>query len=277
MLDFLCIGPQRSGTTWLDAVMRTHSGITLPRETKETFFFDQQFHQGWDWYTSHFAVGEDKLCGEIAPSYFDVSPAVQRVRQYCPDTLIIVLLREPVSRAISSFYHHARLGQCSHVFERAVMDMPTILESSCYSKYLPEWMNAFGRDRCLLLLSEDISERPTAMLKALSDFLGVGGFPASACSTTERINGTSFPRFPMLARYAAKLSKFAKANRLHSFVNFGKKLGLKAVFRGGESKLPVVSYEHKKQLRELFSCEVDFAERMTGRSLNHWRANTESE
>jgi len=49
-LDFVGGGPQRTGSTWLDRVLRAHPALCLPENVKETKFFDQHFNKGLDWY-----------------------------------------------------------------------------------------------------------------------------------------------------------------------------------------------------------------------------------
>ena len=48
------VGPQRTGTSWLHAQLSRHSRLCFPRRVKETFFFDERFHKGLEWYWSHF-------------------------------------------------------------------------------------------------------------------------------------------------------------------------------------------------------------------------------
>lgn len=47
--QFVFIGPTRSGTTWIDAYLRTRSDIALPEHQKETFFFDKLYERGLNW------------------------------------------------------------------------------------------------------------------------------------------------------------------------------------------------------------------------------------
>lgn len=41
-LDFLCIGVQKAGTTWLDRILRSHPDVWIPA-TKELHYYDEQF------------------------------------------------------------------------------------------------------------------------------------------------------------------------------------------------------------------------------------------
>src|SRR5438552_583612 len=43
LIRFFGLGPQRSGSTWLDVCLRQHPQCALPVKTKETFFYDRHF------------------------------------------------------------------------------------------------------------------------------------------------------------------------------------------------------------------------------------------
>ena len=70
--DFVIIGAQKSGTTWLGARLAEQPAIFLPRPF-EVHFFDRNdnYAKGRDWYSGHFsAAPADTLVGEKTPDYF---------------------------------------------------------------------------------------------------------------------------------------------------------------------------------------------------------------
>lgn len=48
--SFLGIGAMRSGTTWLDQMLRSHADIYMSERRKEVHFFDQYYDRGLSWY-----------------------------------------------------------------------------------------------------------------------------------------------------------------------------------------------------------------------------------
>ena len=56
--SFVGIGAARCGSTWLDAVLRTHENILVPKATKEVRYFNEYYHRGQGWYESFF----DRRC-----------------------------------------------------------------------------------------------------------------------------------------------------------------------------------------------------------------------
>ena len=141
-LNFVCVGPQRTGSTWLHQHLTQHPAICFPQDVKETMFFDRYYEKGLSWYTAHFTHrGEKQLCGEIAPTYFDVDVVPTRLHQLNPECRIIINLRNPVSRTLSLYRHHLSKGRVRGSFEEAVLQMPRIIDSGKYALHIPRWLN----------------------------------------------------------------------------------------------------------------------------------------
>ena len=51
-VDFIVVGPGRSGTSWLFNLLKEHNDILMPK-IKETEYFNNNFHKGNGWYHSH--------------------------------------------------------------------------------------------------------------------------------------------------------------------------------------------------------------------------------
>src|SRR5215470_18764382 len=93
--DFIAVGPQRTGTTWLHEVMKPHLG--LPRGIKETDFFLKNYARGMEWYRDFFrGCSPDLPMGEVDPNYFGEDVARERICKDIPQAKIIVTLRDPI-------------------------------------------------------------------------------------------------------------------------------------------------------------------------------------
>ncbi len=111
-LDFVAVGPFKTGTSWMYSYLVDYNQVALPTKVKETFFFDSKFSKGTDWYYSHFdQIKNSQKVGEVAPSYFNSIEAPERIRQINPNCKIIVTLREPVSRLVSFYLHMKQRGE----------------------------------------------------------------------------------------------------------------------------------------------------------------------
>ncbi len=107
--DFIIIGTQKGGTTALFEMLAQHPGVS-PSLVKEVHYFDINYHRGEHWYRRHFPLTESGVSGEASP-YYLFHPAVpDRLRALVPKARLIVILRDPVERALSHYFHSRRRG-----------------------------------------------------------------------------------------------------------------------------------------------------------------------
>lgn len=103
--NFIIIGAQKAGTNSLFNVLTNHPDIFI--KGGETHLFDKPKNQHFDHSTiSNYekSFKTNKTCvGEKTPSYYYLLFAIDRIHHYYPDIKIILILREPISRAFSQF------------------------------------------------------------------------------------------------------------------------------------------------------------------------------
>src|SRR5437879_3433521 len=105
-LDFIVPGAQKSGTTALHYFLKKHPQIALPDRQEMHFFDDEEiFSQApvdYELLHRHFrSVARSTIAGEVTPSYLYWKPAMERIRDYNPQTKLIILLRNPTDRAFA--------------------------------------------------------------------------------------------------------------------------------------------------------------------------------
>jgi hypothetical protein len=270
-LNCVAVGPQRTGTTWLYQALAIHPQICFPKGVKETMFFDQHYKKGLPWYEAHFRHCKDQqICGEIAPTYFNVEAIPKRIYKLNPQCRIIINLRHPLERILSVYRHYISLGMVKSNFDEAVKRYPHIINAGHYSNYIPHWLNQFGRQQIYFILLEDIQFRPNYVLENLEQFLEIAHIPLDNLSN-EKINATTLPKFPLLAKGFTQIAHFLRENRLHGIVEFGKGLGLRKVYTGGEENMPNLTKEQQSYLLELYEPDTVYVENLLGQSLPRWR------
>lgn len=110
MPDFLGLGTQKGGTTTLHRLLNQHPQVFLPT-CKEVHYFSLHDREPLSWYAAHFQEARHgQRCGDITPYYLFHPRAPQRIRSELPQMRMIVLLRDPVERALSQFFHARRHG-----------------------------------------------------------------------------------------------------------------------------------------------------------------------
>lgn len=233
--QFLFVGPTKSGTTWIDSYLRERGDVSLPVETKETFFFDKSYKKGLDWYSSQFSSDPAKrVCVEVAPSLFHKPEAAKRVAADLPGVKIICTVRDPIDRAISHYFHYRKAGEPSRTMLDMIKAKPDIVDPGLYFKNTLMWEEKLGPGTTLFLFYDDLSVHPDAFCRQVCEILGLPYIPPSEDLKRNAINEAGVPRSPFLAKIVRKSSdalRQAGANRL---VNALKSEKLKSkVFAGG--------------------------------------------
>lgn len=223
-INFLCIGTQKAGTTWLDAMLRQHPDVFIPASKELHFFSNNTIYQkGLGWYCDQFSdVGAETCVGECTPNYIRtvfapnemnsvISAQVpHRIQKVLPNVKLLVSLRDPVDRAISAYYHFVTRGDLSPRKRlRDVMHMKGVAAFGRYSENLQAWFECFEPDRFqILVYEEDIRpdlQKPKTM-SSVFRFLGVDDqfTPAekTAPQNTRQSNvGAFLNQLPLVRKY----------------------------------------------------------------------------
>lgn len=170
--SFFIVGPPRTGTSWLHQVLQKR--VVLPRLTKETRFFDSHFHRGMTWYWAHYPrLNGNRCIGEVAPTYFASQEARQRIRELTPNAKIICIFRHPLERVLSLYRVKRAYGMIPWTLEEAIARDPELIESGRYASHLRAWQQAFGADRVLATIYDDLRRDPQAYVDRLTYFIGI--------------------------------------------------------------------------------------------------------
>ena len=270
--DFIAVGPQRTGTSWLDAALRGHVG--LPEGEKETDFFVRHYGKGIDWYLDYFRdCPAGVAMGEIDPNYFGSAEARERIAREIPQCRIICSLRDPTDRAYSSYRVMRRDAWTRVGFEETVARNAVIRESSRYAHHLAEWQRLFGAERVMVCYYDDLEADPQGYLDRICAFIGVAPVKVDAkVSATERVNAvTQAPRSRRLAQNARNARDWMRAHRWHRAIRALERAGVWRFCFGGGEVFPRLDPETEARMREHFRPEVEALERMTGRDLSAWK------
>ena len=197
--NFVIIGAMKAGTTSLYEYINQHPQV-LPCAQKEVHFFVHHYEKGLDWYRSHFppiANDVNYLTGEASPGYL-CNTVQQKVKDTFPNVKLIAILRNPVERAISHYYHNVKHGIEKRSFEAAMTaeteaisslsDINLVKETKNWSKqqgylftglyvyFLQKWMATFDRKQLLVVQSEHLYQRSPETMKDVFDFLELPAF-----------------------------------------------------------------------------------------------------
>ena len=168
--DFLGIGAQKAGTTWLHENLRSHPELYLP-EAKELHYFDWNFHRSLRFYSGHFRAGAGRVTGEITPGYSILPPTrIALIRDLMPDLRLLFLVRNPIDRAWSQALMNLVSRdnrRCEDVSEdefRRHFRSARSARRGDYLRTIDDWLAHFPQEQLFVGFYEDFSARPRELL-----------------------------------------------------------------------------------------------------------------
>ena len=228
-LDFVAVGPFKTGTSWIHDYLLNYQQVALPTKVKETFFFDRKFERGLDWYYSHFtSIEENKMVGEIAPSYFHSLEATQRIQELNPQCKILVTLREPVSRLFSFYSHMNQRGELKPgtSFAQALSNKKILLNTSLYYSHLSRWIEVFGRENVKVIFFEKLKQSPELFAEEILNKLDIEKENITY-DLSRKVNASQAPINHRISKLVYSGVKLLHDTGLHKLVEYGKQLGLR--------------------------------------------------
>jgi len=264
--DFLIVGPQRTGTTWLHANLRYHPEIMLS-EPKELYFFSSlkqttgarfgsaeladylsYFHEPlwrvllrnaislWQYRQLY----RPKIRGEATASYAALErDVIADITALNRDIKVILMIRDPVERAWS----HAKKDLVRNrkrkfddvsgeEFERFFTD-PYQRQCARYVENIDNWTACLRPKHLLVALFDDVDANPEALLLEVMSFLGVSSAPRYVPPEVRRpVNPTGASKIP--DRYRRFLEDLLKDD----IANLDARLGLSRAAPGRLQRRP---------------------------------------
>jgi hypothetical protein len=277
--DFIGIGAQRAGTSWIYACLYEHPQICMPRKEINFFSRERNWSRGFGWYEAIFAdCAAGAIAGEFSTSYLSHADAPARILARYPEVRLIVSLRHPVERAHSSYLNDIVAGAVPTTtsFAEALPSHPEYVDGSRYARHLERYLELFGRERVLVSVFDDARRDPLAAMRRLYGFLGAD--PAFRPSMLERPVGAGrVPRFRPVERALLDGARaFRTRRRLRPLWWAAKRMGAGDLLRAlntrrdGQAATRLQPAERAALLREL-EPDVCAVERLLERDLPAWR------
>ena len=212
--DFIIAGAMKSGTTWLHESLNAIPEVGIPRD--EVHWIDASdpivhpdfqrvdshgLHLVKDYETSWHpeAARETEsspILGYDSTTLFHSRIDLDKVANQLPDTKCIVILRDPVERAFSHYWHLVRTGRARYGFERELLwGKQEILERSLYVDQARKMLLSFG-DRVHFMCYERLFSEPDVVLPGVLEFLGLppSNIEYLTSRTASKSNAGRYPR-----------------------------------------------------------------------------------
>jgi len=277
--DFLGIGVQKGGTSWLHHQLVHHPQVFIPETRKEIHFFDWYFERGLNWYQKWFPDTQHdyKSIGEITPRYVYDDISRQNIKNTLPDTKFILILRNPVRRAYSHYQMTFQSGEGFNYknFDEFMEKHDHGFKRGLYGAQLQKWFKDFNPDQFLILISEELSNTPTNLettYQKLSAFLNIDNDKFNRNIANTRIGkARSIPRFVWLTKIIDKTRQKLKDWDM-DYIAYGlKKLGITRALFASNKKVPPLTDAHYQKWIAAYQDDIKLLENLLNREFTDWR------
>lgn len=177
--NLFIIGAMKSGTTSLHEYLSVHPDIFMS-DPKEPGHFAKEmtyYPKDPEWYLGLFAgAGDARVIGESSTHYtkLPLYPGVaERILEFAPDARFVYLMRDPIRRAISHYWHAVRKFDETRPILRAIREDPQYLAFSDYRMQLAPYFRLFGRERVYVETFEALVADPRRVVREVLGWLGV--------------------------------------------------------------------------------------------------------
>ncbi|XP_069726640.1 heparan sulfate glucosamine 3-O-sulfotransferase 6 [Phaenicophaeus curvirostris] len=177
----IIVGVKKGGTRALLEFLRAHPGVRAVGA--EPHFFDRCYDKGLRWYRSLMPrTLEGQITMEKTPSYFVTKEAPRRIYNMSRDTKLIVVVRNPITRAISDYTQTLSKNPTIPSFQAlAFKNISTgLIDTSwsavrigIYAKHLDNWLQYFPLSKFLFVSGERLVSDPAGEMGRVQDFLGL--------------------------------------------------------------------------------------------------------
>lgn len=182
------IGARRCGKTTLFRQLCRHPSITGALY-EEIDFWSHQYDRGLEWYRSLFPPLPDTgewLTGHTSARYLHHPDAAGRLIAALPDVRVVIMLRDPVDRAIADHHQSQRLGHEDRSFTEVIAawtgpgrssdptgDEPRYVRNGRYVDGVRRWLDAVPPAQLLIVPSERLFSDVTTTGRDVCRFLGM--------------------------------------------------------------------------------------------------------
>jgi hypothetical protein len=288
--NFFVVGAAKSGTTSIYSWLKQHPDVFVPQIKEPSFFVHGYGFSNWDDYLKIFENGQGRQAiGDTSASYLAAPEAPAWIRETLGNIKIVIVLRNPVKRALSLYTWMAMEGYEQYsTFEKALQAEELrysdehfywhnpeyfwdyiYFRSGLYYVQVKRYFDIFGDKNVKIFLFEEIVNTPARVYLDLCNFLEIS---TDITPTFSHENSSILPRFVGL-QYIVR-TKFDKAVRKVRPQRFQKYIfPLKDRFFVWNKQIgykPQMLSETEKKLRQMYKGDVEKLSSLINRDLSEW-------
>lgn len=154
------IGAPKCGTSSMHKILDEHPHISMARGKEIDFFIEEENDEiTYESYLKHFDLTEDtQIIGESSPRYANGLTSLSCFdhiqKTLTKDTLIVYMVRDPLERLVSHYFHRLRMGIEFHDLSEAVSKCNVYKGASNYPVYIDLIEGLFSKNPYIIEFSQ---------------------------------------------------------------------------------------------------------------------------
>jgi len=285
--NFIIVGAPKAGTTSIYRYLSKHPEVFMSSPKEINYFsIDQiesqnlyynyfkvksliEYEKLFDGVTNETAIGE----GSVSYLFYKETPA--KIKNIIPDVKIIILLREPISRAFSHYLMDNKLGLVNDSFENiifktSISDKQNLyyqqyVELGLYYKQIKRYFDIFNKNQIKICFQDDLYQNPLKVMNDIFIFLNIDC--THELDISRRFNAYSNPKSTIIRKF---YQNNVLRNIIDSYTPSKLKWIIKKVFFDNSSK-PNLSKETIDYLYNIYIKDIVYLEKLLNISLESWK------
>lgn len=274
--NLFIVGHTRSGTTSLKFYLEQHPDVFLINNKKGFFGFTTEYKSELE-YLELFSDSSQKIIGEKCTDYLLCPDTAKRLKDFSPNSKIIIMLRNPIEQIPS--IHRYLLNETLENIEdlEGALQAEKIRKKTPskfsphvfyrdqvkYSEMVKRYFEIFNANQILVIIFDDLKKNPIEIYKKICNFLSIDNdfLPKFEVKNAARAYRSKklqviFKKIPEPIKKI--LRKIPNLSKLYEQINYP------------EKKHSDFGPEYRKQLQHEFLPEIHKLSKILNRDLTFW-------
>lgn len=268
--DFIVIGAQRGGTTWMQRCLIEHRQVYVPAWRTDDIFLGPDAMAGYD---------DEDFVGVFDATLLTRSDIPEEIRTLAPSVKLLAVVRNPMDRAYSWYQIRLRQGDGLYAtkpnFDEALEEDPDLISNGIYTPHLRRYMDLVGEDRLWIGVFDDIRADPLHFMGQVLEFLGIEETEDLPPHWATPVNYSAAVQSRVLHRGArlAKAGTRKLLGRRHQWLidRLEQSKPVRAFKKANEHPTPPLDRATRSELFERFAEDIEALEDLLGRDLSSWK------
>lgn len=291
--NLFIVGAAKSATTSLYRYLSQHPAIFFCN-LKEPGYFSSKYknfpHNGpGDYIADNVTIKEEskyidlfksvkneKIIGEASVDYLYYYNTAYDINKFSSNAKIIIILRNPVDRAFSTYVHLRGAGRENLTFEEALQQEKSRMNNNYefiwfykdvgkYYQQVKTYLEVFGEENVLIILFDELKKDIKSVMKKIMFFLNIN--PNVSIDDQIKYNFSGIPKYKIIDLILKNRELQHLAKKVFP-ARIVRRIGYKMLEKN--LKKPILAKKTRFELIKYFTDDIIMLQNLIGRNLSMW-------